>query len=110
MLENKGVVAVGEKSSIKAGKDISISSDTRTEAISATGNAGEFLAFSESTGTGIGASLAVHNTNTDSMIITGKNVTLTAGKAGTGSIKLDSDAKADEVGIIYSAGKPRRTV
>lgn len=108
MLENKGVVAVGEKSSIKAGKDISISSDTRTEAISATGNAGEFLAFSESTGTGIGASLAVHNTNTDSMIITGKNVTLTAGKAGTGSIKLDSDAKADEVGIIYSAGEAQK--
>ena len=108
VLENKGVVAVGENSSVKAGKDISISSDTRTEAISATGNAGEYLAFSESTGTGIGASLAVHDTNTDSMIITGKNVTLSAGEAGAGSIKLASDAKADEVGIIYSAGEAQK--
>ncbi len=106
-LHNKGIVSLGEKADISAGKNIAIDAVTDTNVVSATGNGGEFLAMSESNGNGAGASVAVQDFTGDSLILSGKNVTLTADKGGkdSGDISLNAKNEMIQTGIILSAGK-----
>ena len=106
-LHNKGIVSLGEKADISAGKNIAIDAVTDTNVVSATGNGGEFLAMSESNGNGAGASVAVQDFTGDSLILSGKNVTLTADKSGkdSGDISLKANNEMIQTGIILSAGK-----
>jgi len=106
-LHNKGIVSLGEKADISAGKNIAIDASADTNVVSATGNGGEFLAMSESNGNGAGASVAVQDFTGDSLILSGKNVTLTADKSGkdSGDISLKANNEMIQTGIILSAGK-----
>ncbi len=111
-LENKGIVTIGESSALTAGKDISIRSKAQTESISATGNSGEYLAYSETNGTGIGASLAWQDISADAMVLAGKNVTMQARPAdgsAAGKIDISTNAEVEDVSIIFSAGKADRS-
>ena len=111
-LENKGIIAIGEKSVLKAGKDINIHSEAKTEVISGTGNGGEWLAYSETNGTGIGASVAWQDISADGMVLVGKNVEMQAGPAngaGDGSIYIDTDVETEDYSIIISGGKADRS-
>ncbi len=108
-LRNRGFVSLGEKTAVTAGKNISIDATTDTNVVSFTGNAGEYLALSESNGNGVGASLAVQDFTGDSMILSGKDVSLKAetGKSGEDSGKVSLKTKNDmiQTGVILSAGK-----
>ena len=108
-LHNKGIVSLGEKAAVTAGKNISIDATTDTNVVSFTGNAGEYLALSESNGNGVGASVAVQDFTGDSMILSGKDVSLKAesGKSGEDSGKISLKTKNDmiQTGVILSAGK-----
>ena len=111
-LENKGIVTIGEQSVLTAGKDINIRSEAQTESISATGNSGEYLAYSETNGTGIGASLAWQDISADAMVLAGKNVTMQAGPAdgsAAGKIDISTNAGVEDISIIFSAGKADRS-
>ncbi len=110
--ENRGIVSIGEQSVLTAGKDISIQSNAQTESISATGSAGEFLAYSETNGTGIGASLAWQDISADSFVLVGKNVNMQAGPTDgsvAGKIAVSSDAGAGNTSVIFSGGKADRS-
>ena len=110
--ENKGIVAIGENTALTAGKNISIKAEGETEVISGTGNAGEFLAFSETNGTGAGASVAWQDISADGLVLVGKNVNLKAGSGedkSEGDISLHAGAEVFEMGILYSAGKADRS-
>ena len=110
--ENKGIVAIGENAALTAGKNISIKAEGETEVISGTGNAGEWMAFSETNGTGAGASVAWQDISADGLVLVGKNVNMKAG-SGTdkaeGDISLHAGAEVFEMGILYSAGKADRS-
>lgn len=111
-MENKGIVAIGEQSALKTGGDINIHSEAATEAVSATGNGGEFLAYSETNGTGIGASFAWQDISADSLVLAGKNVKMQAGAASErakGDIALNTNAAVEDIAIIYSGGKADRS-
>ena len=111
-LENKGIVTIGEGSALTAGKDIRIRSEAQTESISATGNSGEYLAYSETNGTGIGASLAWQDISADAMVLAGKNVTMQARPAdgsASGKIDISTNAEVEDISIIFSAGKADRS-
>ncbi|MER2138524.1 MAG: hypothetical protein ABS965_00145, partial [Succiniclasticum sp.] len=101
-LHNKGIVSVGEKANITAGKDVKIDATTDTNVVSATGNGGEYFAFSESNGNGVGASVAVQDFSGDSLILSGKNVVM---KANGGKAVLNAANDMTQTGIILSAGK-----
>ena len=110
--ENKGIVAIGEKSALTAGKNINIKSQAKTDVISATGNAGEYLAFSETNGTGVGASIAWQDISADGLVLVGKNVNMKAGSEEDkteGNITLNGGTDVFELGIINSAGKADRS-
>ncbi|MBQ9572745.1 MAG: leukotoxin LktA family filamentous adhesin [Acidaminococcaceae bacterium] len=110
--ENKGIVAIGENAVLTAGKNISIKAEGETEVISGTGNAGEWMAFSETNGTGAGASVAWQDISADGLVLVGKNVNMKAG-SGTdkaeGNLSLHAGAEVFEMGILYSAGKADRS-
>ena len=111
-MENKGIVAIGEQSALTTGGDITIHSETATEAVSATGNGGEFLAYSETNGTGIGASFAWQDISADSLVLAGKNVKMQAGSASErarGDIAVSANAAVEDIAIIYSGGKADRS-
>jgi len=111
-LESKGIVAIGENSVLKSGKDIKVLAESDLDSISGTGNAGEWLAYSETNGTGIGASFAWQDISADSIVLAGKNVSIQAGTgAGSGqsSVTLDSKTVTDNYSIILSAGKADRS-
>ena len=111
-MENKGIVAIGEQSALKTGGDINIHSEAATEAVSATGNGGEFLAYSETNGTGIGASFAWQDISADSLVLAGKNVKMQAGAASErakGDIALNTNAAVEDIAIIYCGGKADRS-
>ena len=106
-LHNKGIVSLGEKANISAGKNIKIDTLADTDVVTATGYGGEFFAMSESNGNAAGATVAVQDFIGDSLILSGKNVTLTANTAGkdSGNIALDAKNEMIQTGIILSAGK-----
>ena len=106
-LHNKGIVSIGEKANITAGKGIKIDATTDTNVVSATGNGGEYFAFSESNGSGVGASVAVQDFSGDSLILSGKNVTMNAKgtSAEGGKIAMNAANDMNQTGIILSAGK-----
>lgn len=111
-MENKGIVAIGEQSALKTDGDINIHSEAATEAISATGNGGEFLAYSETNGTGIGASFAWQDISADSLVLAGKDVKMQTGSASErakGDIALNTNAAVEDIAIIYSGGKADRS-
>ena len=101
-LHNKGIVSLGEKANITAGRDINIDASADTNVFSATGNGGEYFAFSESNGNGVGASVAVQDFSGDSLILSGKNAVL---KAKCGKAALNAANEMKQTGIILSAGK-----
>ncbi|MBO5637708.1 MAG: hypothetical protein J5906_09360 [Acidaminococcaceae bacterium] len=106
-LHNKGIVSLGEKANISAGKNIKIDTLADTDVVTATGYGGEFFAMSESNGNAAGATVAVQDFIGDSLILSGKNVTLTANTAGedSGNIALNAKNEMIQTGIILSAGK-----
>lgn len=108
-LHNKGIVSLGENASVTAGKNISIDASTDTNVVSFTGNGGEYLALSESNGNGVGASVAVQDFAGDSMILSGKGVSLNAEKGAvgkdSGKVTLHTDNSMIQTGVILSAGK-----
>ena len=113
-LENKGIVSIGQKASLTAGKDINIRADAQTDVISATGNGGEYLAYSETNGNGVGVSIAWQDISADSIILTGKNVTMKAGHvpgdtAAMGNIEITSNTSVENIAINYSGGKADRS-
>ena len=108
-LHNKGIVSLGENASVTAGKNINMDASTDTNVVSFTGNGGEYLALSESNGNGVGASVAVQDFAGDSMILSGKGVSLKAekGAAGkdSGKVTLHTNNSMIQTGVILSAGK-----
>ena len=113
-LENKSIVAIGQNASLTAGKDLTIRADAETDVISATGNGGEYLAYSETNGNGIGASIAWQDISADSIILTGKNVTMKAGHvpgdtAAAGNVEIASKTSVENIAINYSGGKADRS-
>ena len=106
-LHNRGIVSLGEKADISAGKNIQIDASADTNVFSGTGNGGEYFAFSESNGNGVGASVAVQDFSGDSLILSGKNVSMKAQNAGDGSgeIALNAANTMKQTGIILSSGK-----
>ena len=106
-LHNKGIVSIGEKADISAGKNINVDATTDTNVVSATGNGGEYFAFSESNGSGVGASVAVQDFSGDSLILSGRNVSMKAQNAGddSGEIAMNAANKMKQTAIILSAGK-----
>ena len=111
-LHNKAIVSLGEKTSLTAGKNIAIDTKTDTNVVSATGNGGEYFAFSESNGSGVGASVAVQDFSADSLILSGKNVSMTTKNGGddSGEIALNAANDMNQTGIILSAGKADRMI
>ena len=82
--------------------------------ISATGNGGEYLAYSETNGNGVGVSIAWQDISADSIILTGKNVTMKAGHvpgdtAATGNVEITSNTSVENIAINYSGGKADRS-
>ena len=106
-LHNKGIVSLGEKANISAGKNIKVDTLADTDVVTATGYGGEFFAMSESNGNAAGATVAVQDFIGDSLILSGKNVTLAANTAGkdSGNIALNAKNEMIQTGIILSAGK-----
>ena len=119
-LHNKSIVSLGEKADLRAGKNITVDAKTDTYVISGTGNGGEYFAFSESNGSGVGASFALQDFSGDSLILSGKNVSMTQNTAGntwtekdkdnkdvtvSGTIALRAANHMNQNGIILSAGK-----
>ncbi len=119
-LHNKSIVSIGEKASITAGRDIRVNTTTDTNVVSFTGNGGQYLALSESNGSGIGASVAVQDFSGDSIILSGKDVTMRQNASGntwlvkdeagndvstSGSIALNAKNEMIQTAIILSAGK-----
>ena len=106
-LHNKGIVSLGEKADISAGKNIKVDTLADTDVVTATGFGGEFFAMSESNGNAAGATVAVQDFTGDSLILSGKNVTLTADKVGkdSGDISLNAKNEMIQTGIILAAGK-----
>ena len=106
-LHNKGIVSLGEKTNISAGKNIKVDTLADTDVVTATGYGGEFFAMSESNGNAAGATVAVQDFVGDSLVLSGKDVTLTANTAGkdSGNIALNAKNEMIQTGIILSAGK-----
>ena len=106
-LHNKGIVSLGEKANISAGKNIKVNTLSDTDVVTATGYGGEYFAMSESNGNAAGATVAVQDFIGDSLILSGKNVSLAANTAGkdSGNIALNAKNEMIQTGIILSAGK-----
>ena len=116
-LQNKSAVSVGEQSEITAGKNIEMTTDTKIDVVSGTGNGGEYFGFNKTNGNGVGASVAVEEFSGDSIILVGKGAKLNADKTWTekddndkdvsksGSVSLNARNDMDQVGIILAAGE-----
>lgn len=100
-LDNKAAVLIGQGSSLKATSgDVDVKADANTTTISFTGNAEEYFKPNSAAGSSVGASLAVQDINSNSLVMVGKDTSL----EGT-NVNVKADEYMNEVGIIYGAGE-----
>ena len=103
ILKNRATVLADEKVKFSAGGNVDLGAGTKTSTVAMSGNGGKYFTTNQSTGSGLGVTFALQDIGASSLLMLGKDVSVTSGK----DVNFTADNQMIQTDIIYGAGESK---